>query len=238
MALQGDNAAMMPQDVVVATHNAGKVAELREMLAPAGWRLHAAGALGLPAPVENGGTFFANARLKAEGALAALGERSLTREALESVGNAGLAGPGGAAGNGLAEDGLAALRLPWVLSDDSGLEVAALDGAPGVETAHFGGPQVLLEAMRGVPEGARQARFMCVLALARPGREIVFFEGHCDGAIAPDARGKRGFAYDPVFIPEGDTRTFAEMDEVEKNAYSHRGRAMALLLAWVEANRG
>ena len=131
----------------------------------------------------------------------------------------------------------------WVLADDSGLCVDALDGHPGVESAYYAGPEgdsaanlrKLVGAMRGVPAGRRGAHFVCVLVLIdRRGREWVF-EGRCDGRLRDDPVGGAGFGYDPLFIPDGHAQTFAELDEPAKNAISHRGRAWARLVAWWRA---
>jgi XTP/dITP diphosphohydrolase len=123
-----------------------------------------------------------------------------------------------------------------VVADDSGLEVAALGGEPGVHSARFGGPglddagrvQHLLQRLEGVDD--RRARFVCVLvAIGRDGGEIVA-EGVLEGSIADAPRGDGGFGYDPVFVPEGDTRTVAELAASEKDAISHRGRAARALV--------
>lgn len=121
----------------------------------------------------------------------------------------------------------------WALADDSGLEVDALNGAPGVHSARYAGEPVkyaannrkLLSALQG--EANRRARFRCVLALASPQGDVRLVEGVCEGVIADAPRGRKGFGYDPLFVPEGHTRTFAEMDAEEKNRLSHRGRALA-----------
>lgn len=120
----------------------------------------------------------------------------------------------------------------WSLADDSGLEVDALDGAPGVFTADFGGWQRLLDVMIDLPPEQRKARFVCVLALKRPCHDVIYFTGTCQGSISLQNLGDGGFGYDPVFIPEGDSRTFAEMTADEKATYSHRGRAVLALLEW------
>jgi XTP/dITP diphosphohydrolase len=124
------------------------------------------------------------------------------------------------------------------IADDTGLEVVALDGAPGVLAARFAGEDAtyaanrakLLAALDGRAD--RRARFRTVVVIAWPdGRETVA-EGVCDGVIAEEERGERGFGYDPVFVPvEGDGRTFAEMSDQEKNALSHRARALRNLLS-------
>jgi len=131
-------------------------------------------------------------------------------------------------------------RLPpdaWVLADDSGLCVDALDGAPGVESAYYGGPQhdsaanlrKLVEAMRGIALDRRGARFVCVLLLAGPHGEERSVEGRSEGSLLPDPRGGAGFGYDPLFVPVDSSLSFSEMSEAAKNAVSHRGRAWALL---------
>lgn len=129
----------------------------------------------------------------------------------------------------------------WVLADDSGVCVDALGGAPGVESAYFAGPQgdpaanlrQLAEVMRDVPEDARAARFVCVLLLRGPGGVEQVFEGRCEGVLGREPRGGNGFGYDPLFVPEGFACTYAELDESQKNAISHRGRAWAKLAAWL-----
>lgn len=118
----------------------------------------------------------------------------------------------------------------WVLADDSGLFVDALHGAPGVDTAHYGGYPKLLEAMRDIPNTARQAEFRCVLALARPGMPTLLAQGTDTGCIAPSAQGDHGFGYDPVFIPTGFSQTFAELKARGALPFSHRGRAVSALI--------
>lgn len=127
------------------------------------------------------------------------------------------------------------------LADDSGLECDALDGAPGVHSARFGGPaatyednvRLLLDRMQQATD--RQARFRCVLVCCI-GDEVVYHtEGVCEGRIHTASRGADGFGYDPVFIPNGEERTFAEMSAVEKDAISHRGRALVQLATAVRS---
>ena len=122
------------------------------------------------------------------------------------------------------------------VADDTGLEVAALNGAPGVDTAVYAGEgcsdadnrRKLLGALSGVTD--RAARFVTVVLVARPDGSETIVEGVCNGRIAEDERGDRGFGFDPLFIPDdGDGRTFAEMTAEEKNAVSHRGRAFRAL---------
>lgn len=186
--------------LVLATHNAGKLAEVAALLAPHGVVVEGAAAHGLPEPAETEDTFLGNARIKARAAAAATG-------------------------------------LP-ALADDSGLVVDALGGAPGVRTADWaeglGGRDwgramgrlhdALLAA--GAPEPQR-GRFVAVLVLVWPDGEEATFEGAAEGALVWPPRGQGGHGYDPVFAPaEGDGRTFAEMNAAEKNALSHRGRAV------------
>jgi XTP/dITP diphosphohydrolase len=120
------------------------------------------------------------------------------------------------------------------IADDSGLEVEALGGAPGVFSARYAGEgatdednlRKLLREMQGVPEGRRDARFVCVIAFALPGGTVETFRGEVRGKIGRRPLGRTGFGYDPVFYPEGGDRTFAEMSAPEKDAMSHRGRAL------------
>jgi XTP/dITP diphosphohydrolase len=127
-----------------------------------------------------------------------------------------------------------ATGLPAV-ADDTGLEVDALDGAPGVYSSRFAGPDVsyeenvreLLRRMKGVPKSKRTARFRCVIALVEPGGAEVLVDGVCEGTILDETRGAGGFGYDPVFLIPSRGRTFAELSVEEKNEISHRGLAMA-----------
>ncbi|MBC8413068.1 MAG: XTP/dITP diphosphatase [Nitrospira sp.] len=123
------------------------------------------------------------------------------------------------------------------VADDSGLEVDALDGAPGVYSARYAGEgadddanfRKLLTAMKNTPESSRGARFVCCIAVAVKGK-VMTFRGHVEGVIGNSPRGENGFGYDPIFFPEGHDRTFAEMSDMEKHAMSHRGRALEALL--------
>lgn len=123
----------------------------------------------------------------------------------------------------------------WTLADDSGLEVLTLNGAPGVDTAHYGGWGTLLKALHNTPEDQRQARFVCVLALQSPQGETHLFKGICEGSITLEGRGEKGFGHDPVFRPEGQEQTFAEMTSAEKHAFSHRGAALRDLTRWLDS---
>lgn len=126
-----------------------------------------------------------------------------------------------------------------VLADDSGLEVDALKGAPGVRSARFAGEkatdranlELLLTRLTGVAQ--RSARFRCVIAVAQGGELKASFDGACEGTIIESPRGENGFGYDPVFVPAGETLTFAELPAEVKNRLSHRARATQLALAWL-----
>ena len=187
----------------LATKNAGKLGEIRNMLAGSPIDLHTYD--GYVDPVEGDDSYVANALLKA---------RAL-REQLQ------LAGIHDA-----------------VLADDSGIELDALDGGPGVLSARYAGettpwPQrleTMMSEVRHVPEDRRGARFICVMALITPdGREIVV-EGDVRGQITTELRGTNGFGYDPIFYYPPIGKTFGEIPEAEKNELSHRGRAARALL--------
>lgn len=128
------------------------------------------------------------------------------------------------------------LGLP-ALADDSGLLVDALGGRPGVHSSRYAGPEGdaernmdrLLDELSGVPTSMRTARFVCVLALVRPDGEELFTRGECEGRILEERRGTGGFGYDPVFLPDGFDRSMAEFTLGEKNAISHRGKALAAM---------
>ena len=128
------------------------------------------------------------------------------------------------------------LRVPAV-ADDSGIEVDALDGAPGPRSARFAGEdasdednlRLLLDRIRGVPEGRRTARYRCVAVCAWPDGRAVSAEAVCEGRIIPAPRGSSGFGYDPAFVAMGGVRTMAELSPDEKNAISHRGKALRAL---------
>lgn len=121
------------------------------------------------------------------------------------------------------------------LADDSGLEVSVLKGRPGVYSARFAGPgctyqdnnRKLLKLLEEIPVGKRRAKFVCVAALYNKGRRVALVRGECAGRIARAPRGRNGFGYDPVFIPDGFKKTFAELSAKTKNRISHRGKALA-----------
>lgn len=190
--------------ILIATHNAGKLAEMKHLFALRGITVVGAAEMGLAEPDETEDTFVGNARIKA-------------RAAVKSTG------------------------LP-VLADDSGIEVDALDGAPGVYTADWAetpkGRDFLL-AMRkthalleeaGAPH-PRRARFCATLVLAWPDGHEEIVEGFVNGTLVWPIRGAAGHGYDPMFQPDGHTATFAEMTSELKNRVSHRGDALRKLLA-------
>jgi XTP/dITP diphosphohydrolase len=190
--------------LVVASHNPGKVTEIADLIGPFGLDAVSAAELGLPEPEETEVTFAGNARLKAVAAATASGQPAL--------------------------------------SDDSGLEVGALDGAPGIYSARWAGPaKDFALAMRRVHEevvarGRRAERdtaanFTCALCLAWPDGQSRIFEGKVFGTLVWPPRGTKGFGYDPMFVPEGGTLTFGEMDPAAKHEISHRARAFELFRA-------
>jgi len=135
-------------------------------------------------------------------------------------------------------------KLPadaWVLADDSGLCVDRLGGGPGVESAYYAGPQgdgaanlaKLVATMRDVPDAERGAHFVCVLVVCGPAGAEQSFEGRCDGRLAGEPRGGAGFGYDPLFVPDGHARSFAELGDAVKSGLSHRARAWARLEKWL-----
>lgn len=129
---------------------------------------------------------------------------------------------------------LARLTGEWAMAEDSGLEVDALDGAPGVRSARYAGEKAtyeennrkLLKAMEGIPPERRTARFRCAVALANPQGLLFVVEGQCEGFIAQEARGRQGFGYDPVFYLPLYGKTFAELGSAVKNQFSHRAQAL------------
>jgi XTP/dITP diphosphohydrolase len=191
--------------VVIATHNPGKLKEMRELLSPYGLEAVSAGDLNLPEPDETGHMYAENAAIKAHAAARASG-------------------------------------LP-AIADDSGLAVDALDGAPGLFSANWAGPgkdfapaidRVLRELSRrgATTADRRRAHFVSALVIAWPDGHEELFEGRVFGTVVDAPRGSAGFGYDPLFQPDGHTRTFGEMTSVEKHGLpplgeglSHRARA-------------
>lgn len=185
---------------MLASHNLAKVREIRQVLAPLRVPVLSLDDIGFGGEIEEiGDTFAENAAAKA----LAVGRMT----------------------GGLA------------LADDSGLVVDALDGRPGVQSARYGGEgltdpervELLLRELADVPHGRRLARFVCVLALAEGDRLLATWAGRVAGLIAEEARGTGGFGYDPVFVYVPLDKTFAELTPAEKNALSHRGRAVRQL---------
>ena len=136
--------------------------------------------------------------------------------------------------------GQALAHRMWTLADDSGLEVLALGGRPGILSARYGGDgltdgervALLLEEMKNIPDPERNARFVCAIAVADPRGDIVLVEeSECRGSIARSPLGMGGFGYDPIFVPEGFGESFAELDSAEKESLSHRGRASREILS-------
>lgn len=143
----------------------------------------------------------------------------------------------------LKAEGISRVVEGWVLSDDSGLEVDALDGAPGVWSSSFGGDEGnharnnerLIAEMAGKSD--RRARFRCTMVLAREGLEQANFSGTVEGRIIEAPRGAAGFGYDPLFIPDGYEQTFSELGEELKNTLSHRARALAQVIGYLEHSK-
>jgi XTP/dITP diphosphohydrolase len=193
--------------VILASSNAGKLAELTALLAPLGFELTPQQRLGIESPPETGETFLDNALLKAR----------------HAAGRRGLA----------------------AIADDSGIEVDALGKAPGVRSARFAREgaaedenlKKLLTQMRDVPAARRGARYRCVIAFVRSAadQDPIIAQGAWEGSIAQVPRGAGGFGYDPIFVPAGDERTAAELAPSEKNAVSHRARALHALIAQLRA---
>jgi XTP/dITP diphosphohydrolase len=186
--------------LVIATHNPGKLAEMRELLSAYGVEAISAGELGLPEPPETGKTFAANARIKAMAAAEA--------------------------------SGMAAF------ADDSGLTVDALDGEPGIHSARWAGPdkdfraamnevQTQLMKVGAKSPERRRAHFVSALCVAWPDGHVEAFEAQVNGTVVWPPRGTKGFGYDPLFLPDGHTRTFGEMSSEEKHGLPPHGRGLS-----------
>ncbi|WP_106496991.1 XTP/dITP diphosphatase [Lentibacillus sp. Marseille-P4043] len=187
--------------IIIATKNQGKAKEFNDFFAPFGW--NAISLLDLPETIpdveETGTTFEENAALKAE-----------------TIANR--------------------MGTP-VLADDSGLVIDALDGQPGIYSARYAGLEKndqaninkVLKELDNVQLNQRRARFVCVLAIARPNQQTTFHKGVCEGKIALSPKGSHGFGYDPIFIPEGYMKTMAQLTPDEKNKISHRQKAISQL---------
>jgi XTP/dITP diphosphohydrolase len=193
------------KQIIIATNNKGKAAEFKNFFSKYGIESKALPDLSeaLPDVEETGKTFEENAALKAEQ--------------------------------------IAAILNAPVLADDSGLMIDALAGSPGIYSARYAGTHnddqaninKVMAELKEVPPEARTARFICVLAVAMPGKETIFRTGYCEGEIAAQQAGENGFGYDPVFIPEGYKVTMAQLTPEEKNKISHRKHAMDKLADWI-----
>lgn len=191
----------MTARVVLATNNAKKLAELRRVLAAEGIEVLGLGDVdSYPEPAETETTFEGNALIKARACVAATG-------------------------------------LP-ALADDSGLAIDALNGMPGVRSARWAGPgasdadnlELVLRQLTDRAPGQRAARFVCALAIALPGGHTEIVHGEVRGQLTTEPRGDHGFGYDPIFLPDGFAVTTAEMTAAEKDAISHRGRAIRAMV--------
>lgn len=189
---------MKLEEIVFASHNEGKIKEIKKLLAPYGIKVKSALDMNLPDVEETGKTFEENSLLKS---------RTIAK----------------------------LVNMPC-LADDSGLCVDALNGAPGVYSARYApnrdfdkGMEKLLAEMEKSPNKSRNAHFSCVISLAWPDGQYKVFAGQVDGKIAFHKMGAGGFGYDPLFVPEGFTISFAQMSQEEKNKISHRGRAVEKL---------
>ncbi|WP_119677332.1 RdgB/HAM1 family non-canonical purine NTP pyrophosphatase [Indioceanicola profundi] len=187
--------------LVIASHNKGKVREIADLLGAYVARFPSAGELNLAEPEETENSFIGNARLKALAAAKASG-------------------------------------LP-ALADDSGLAVDALDGAPGIYSARWAGPEkdfllaiekVRRELMDSADRKGDRASFVCALAIAWPDGHVETVEGYSHGQLTFPPRGDKGFGYDPIFIPDGHSVTYAELSAQEKHAISHRADAFRQLV--------
>jgi len=186
--------------LVIATHNPGKLAEMRDLLAIYGIEAISAGELGLPEPVEIGTSFRANARIKAVAAAKAAGMAAF--------------------------------------ADDSGLAIDALDGEPGIHSARWAGPdkdfrlamnkvQTLLIERGAKAAERRRAHFVSALCVAWPDGHVEEFEAQVDGTVVWPPRGTKGFGYDPLFLPDGQSQTFGEMSSEEKHGLPPHGRGLS-----------
>lgn len=192
--------------IIIATKNKGKAMEFKELFMS--YQISAISLLDisvdLPDVEETGETFTDNARLKAE--------------KIASI-----------------------LNLP-VLADDSGLMIDALDGQPGIYSARYAGEnkndqanmEKVIKELSDIPFDERTARFICVLAIAGPGKDTIFRTGYCEGLIPFSAKGTNGFGYDPIFVPKGYEKTMAQMDPKEKAEISHRNHALKQLEKWMQ----
>ncbi|AYK64744.1 XTP/dITP diphosphatase [Bacillus subtilis] len=194
------------KEAIIATHNPGKVKEFKEILEPKGYDVKSLAEIGFTEEIEETGhTFEENAILKAEAVAKAVNK--------------------------------------MVIADDSGLSIDNLGGRPGVYSARYAGEQKddqaniekVLSELKGIEKEQRTARFRCALAVSIPGEETKTVEGHVEGYIAEEPRGKYGFGYDPIFIVKDKDKTMAELTSDEKNKISHRADALKKLSKLLEA---
>jgi len=199
-------ATHQPLELLLATGSSGKIREIREMTDGLDWNWRSLAEFpAVPEAIEDGTTFIENA----------------TRKALHYSQRTGLP----------------------ALADDSGLEVDALGGRPGVDSAYFAGlprddaanNRLLLEKLRGISPPLRTARFRCCMVLAIGGDVVAQTEGAIEGRIIEEARGPGGFGYDPLFLIEELGKTTAELPPAQKNAISHRGRALSKMIPLIRA---
>ncbi|TCT25071.1 XTP/dITP diphosphohydrolase [Melghiribacillus thermohalophilus] len=194
--------------IILATKNNGKAKEFKEIFGSIGIEIVTLLDLeeDIPEIEETGETFEENAAIKAE----TIADR---------------------------------FQMP-VMGDDSGLEIDALDGKPGVYSARYAGleksdqknMEKVLSELDGVEQDERTARFVCVLALAVPGKETVLKRGRCEGRIGFEPIGDKGFGYDPIFYPDGYDQTMAQLEPEEKNRISHRRDAINQMMDWLKEN--
>lgn len=191
------------KEIIFASHNQGKIKEIRQILTPFGIKVLSSNEIDLPDVEETGSTFEENAALKA-----------LT---------------------------IAKLKNVPCLADDSGLCVDCLGGRPGVYSARYApnrdfkrAMEMLLSEMLDTHSANRKAHFSCVLVLGYPNGTYTAFEGRVDGRISFIPKGEGGFGFDPIFVPDGYEKTFAELGSTVKNKISHRGRALAKLMTYVK----
>jgi len=191
------------KEIIFASHNKGKIVEIKQILSPLGIRVLTADDMELPDVEETGVTFEENAVLKA-----------LT---------------------------IAKLKKVPCLADDSGLCVDVLDGRPGVYSARYApnrdfnkAMEMLLKEIKETGKDDRKAHFSCVIVLGYEDGSYKAFEGRVDGTIAKEAKGNGGFGFDPVFVPQGYDKTFAELGSEVKNKISHRGRALQKFEAFLK----
>ncbi|MRH42939.1 XTP/dITP diphosphatase [Aquibacillus halophilus] len=190
--------------LLIATKNEGKIKDFRQLFSKYGIEILSLLDLDFNQDIEETGTTFEeNAAIKAE---------TIAKQ----------------------------FQIP-VLADDSGLEIDALDGRPGIYSARYAGEKKddqanlhkVLKELKGIPNKDRTARFVCVLALARPNIQTIFKKGTCEGIIGGSPVGENGFGYDPIFYPLGHSATMAQMTHKEKNEISHRSNAIKQLDDWL-----